>query len=86
MNNEIRVKYNILVEVIRQSLANVDVPVPIRDIEAEIMAEADLLGVPSHGVRMLPLLVHAIREGRATANPQLRVLRERAATCPTVNQ
>jgi LDH2 family malate/lactate/ureidoglycolate dehydrogenase len=81
MNNEIRVKYNILVEVIRQSLANVDVPVPIRDIEAEIMAEADLLGVPSHGVRMLPLLVHAIREGRATANPQLRVLRERAATC-----
>ena len=81
MNNEIRVKYNILVEVIRQALANVGVPVPIGDIEAEIMAEADLLGVSSHGVRMLPLLVHAIHEGRATANPQLKMLRERAATC-----
>jgi len=38
-------------------------------------------GRASHGVRMLPLLVRAIHEGRATANPQLKVLRERAATC-----
>jgi len=81
MNDEIRVKYETLVQIIRQTLANVGVSAPICDIEAQVMAEADLLGVPSHGVRMLPGLVQAIREGRVTANPQLRILRERAATC-----
>lgn len=81
MNDEIRVKYEKLVQIIRQTLTSVGVPAPICDIEAQVMAEADLLGVPSHGVRMLPGLVQAIREGRATANPQLRILRERAATC-----
>ncbi len=45
------------------------------------MAEADLLGVPSHGVRMLPSLVRGIREGRAKPDPQLTILRERAAVC-----
>jgi len=81
MSDEIRVKYETLVQIIRQTLANVGVPAPICDIEAQIMAEADLMGVPSHGVRMLPGLVQAIREGRATANPHLRILRDRAATC-----
>jgi LDH2 family malate/lactate/ureidoglycolate dehydrogenase len=57
------------------------VPSPIRDIEAEVTAEADLLGVPSHGVQMLPRLVKGIREGRAQPNPRLRIVRERGATC-----
>jgi len=82
MNDEIRIQYETLVRIIHQTLAKVGVPAPICDVEAEVMAEADLSGVPSHGVRMLPGLVRAIREGRATANPQLRILRERAAGLP----
>ncbi len=81
MPEEIRVEHETLVALIRQTLAGVGVPSPISEIEAEVMAEADLLGVPSHGVRMLPGLVQAIREGRATANPQVRVLRARLASC-----
>src|SRR5262249_24878166 len=50
-------------------------------IEAEVTAEADLHGVPSHGVRMLPEVVRAIREGRITANPQIKITRERPASC-----
>lgn len=45
------------------------------------MAEADLQGVPSHGVRMLPPLLAAIREQRITADPQTRLELDRGATC-----
>jgi LDH2 family malate/lactate/ureidoglycolate dehydrogenase len=81
MTDEIRIPYEKLVTVISDALAAVGVPSPVRDIEAQVTAEADLLGVPSHGIRMLPILVRGIREGRATANPQIKILRERAATC-----
>lgn len=81
MTNEIRVQYNALVESIGTALAAAGVPPPVRQVEAEIMAESDLLGVPSHGLRMLPGLVQGIRERRANPNPRLTVLRERAAVC-----
>jgi LDH2 family malate/lactate/ureidoglycolate dehydrogenase len=81
MSKEIRVKYQTLVATINQALATEGVPAPVRDVEAAVMAEADLLGVPSHGVRMLPGLIQALREGRATRDPRLRLERDRAATC-----
>jgi len=81
MSDEIRIEHQKLIALIAQTLASVGVPAPNRDIEAELMAEADLLGVPSHGVRMLPLIVRSIRDGKANPNPQIRILRERAATC-----
>ena len=81
MPDEIRIKHEHLVTLIAQTLASVGVPAPTRDIEAELMAEADLLGVPSHGIRMLPGLVRGIRDGKANPNPQIKILRERAATC-----
>ncbi|HEX9076097.1 MAG TPA: Ldh family oxidoreductase [Anaerolineae bacterium] len=81
MPNEIRIQHKQLIAVISETLAGVRVPSPVRDVEAEVMAEADLLGVPSHGVRMLPGLVQGIREGRANPNPPLEILRERAAVC-----
>jgi len=59
MPDEIRIKHETLVAFISQSLAAVGVPSPIREVEAEVMAEADLLGVPSHGVQMLTRLVKA---------------------------
>lgn len=80
MTDEIRIPHAKLVSIIRDTLSSLGVPSHICNIEAEVMAEADLLGVPSHGVRMLPGLVRGIREGRATANPQIKILRERAAT------
>ena len=81
MPNEIRIQHDRLIAVISETLAGVGVPSPVRDVEAEVMAEADLLGVPSHGVRMLPGLVQGIRGGRADPNPRLEILRERAAVC-----
>jgi LDH2 family malate/lactate/ureidoglycolate dehydrogenase len=81
MPDEIRIKHEQLIATIAQTLAGVGVPSPIREIEAQVMAEADLLGVPSHGIRMLPGLVRGIRAGKTNPNPQIKILRERAATC-----
>lgn len=81
MANEIRIQHAQLVGVIAKALADAGVPAPVRAIEAEVMAEADLLGVPSHGVRMLPGLVQGIGDGRVTANPQIKIIRERPAAC-----
>lgn len=81
MPDEIRIKHEKLIEIISQMLATVGVPESVRTVEAQVMAEADLLGVPSHGIRMLPGLVCGIREGKANPNPQIKIVRERAATC-----
>jgi LDH2 family malate/lactate/ureidoglycolate dehydrogenase len=70
-----------LVTLIAKTLADAGMSAPVCAVEAEVMAEADLCGVPSHGVRMLPALVQGIRDGRVTANPQLKITRERLATC-----
>jgi LDH2 family malate/lactate/ureidoglycolate dehydrogenase len=62
---------------IREVLGRAGVPPKVRRVEAEIMAEADLFGVPSHGVRMLPGLVRAIDDGRVSADPKIEILRDR---------
>lgn len=80
MPDEIRIKHEKLVALITQTLASVGVPAPIRDVEAQVMAEADLFGVPSHGIRMLPILVRGIRDGKVNPNPQIKIVRERPAT------
>src|SRR5512140_1079740 len=81
MPDEIRIQYPTLVAITRQTLVDAGVSSSICDVEAEVMAEADLLGVPSHGVRMLPGLLQGIREGRCNPDPRLRLVRERGATC-----
>ncbi len=81
MADTIRVKHETLVSLVTAALAQNGVPSPIREAEAEVMVEADLLGVPSHGVRMLPLLLQGFRDGRANPNPRLTLLRERGAIC-----
>lgn len=48
--------------------------------EARIMAEADLHGVPSHGVRMLPPLLTALRDGGVNPRPVWTTVRETLAT------
>jgi LDH2 family malate/lactate/ureidoglycolate dehydrogenase len=78
---ELRLTYQQLIDVIDVSLATVGVPASVREVEAEITAEADLLGVPSHGVSLVPPLMAAIRAGSIKASPQPSLLRDRGATC-----
>src|SRR5690606_23512277 len=62
-------------------LCNAGVPEKAAAIEAQIMAEADLLETPSHGVRMLPTLLKAIAAKRITPTPQINITRSFGATC-----
>lgn len=70
------VPYEILVKKIYARLMLAGIAHEHALIEAEIMAEADLLGVPSHGVRMLPPLLKALAEGRVNKNPQFNTVRQ----------
>jgi len=81
MADELRIPHHQLVQLIRAALAREGVPEEICEVEAEITAEADLFGVPSHGVRMVPGLLRAIRDGRVIPNPKVAVVRERPASC-----
>jgi LDH2 family malate/lactate/ureidoglycolate dehydrogenase len=81
MAKEFRIRHPDLVERIRQALAELGMAAPVCAVEAEVMAEADLLGVPSHGIRMLPGLMRGIRDGRVNPAPKTQITRERLATC-----
>ncbi len=81
MADEIRIGHRQLINAINEVLSAEGVSPEVREVEAEVMAEADLMGVPSHGVRMLPGLVRGIREGRAARAPRLRLVRDRSAVC-----
>jgi LDH2 family malate/lactate/ureidoglycolate dehydrogenase len=81
MTNQIRISLQTLVRTIECALAAEGVTPHMAEIEAEVIAEADLLGVPSHGVRVLPMLVRALREGRANPTPHWQIVRDHAAAC-----
>src|SRR5215469_5409773 len=80
MVNELRVQHERLKEIIRAALSGASVSTEVGQVEAEVMAEADLQGVPSHGVRMLPGLLCGIRDGRVNPRPEPRLVRERKGT------
>jgi LDH2 family malate/lactate/ureidoglycolate dehydrogenase len=63
------------------ALAREGAPPRVREVEAALMTEAELHGVPSHGLLMLPRLIAGVRAGRARLDPRLRVVRDTAATC-----
>ncbi len=81
MSNDIRVEHRALVGMIEKALAAEGVPDEARRLEAELTADADLMGVPSHGVRTLPLLIRSIRAGTVNPAPHPRLLRDNLATC-----
>ena len=81
MAKEIRILHARLVDAVVKALVGAGVPSRVAAMEAEIMVEADLCGVPSHGVRMLPELLRGLKDGRVTANPQTKIIRERPASC-----
>lgn len=76
-----RIPYDRLCNAVQSALQVHGVAEHIAHTEARIMAEADLHGVPSHGVRMLPPLLRGLDEGRAKAQPNLRFTREFGAIC-----
>ena len=76
MSDTTTVPYDLLVKKIADRLILAGIAPEQAQIEAEIMSEADLLGVPSHGVRMLPPLLKALSEGRVTINPQFNYVRQ----------
>ena len=66
---------------VTEALAREGVPPHVREVEAELMVEAELHGVPSHGLLMLPRLIAGLKARRANPDPHLRVLRESGAVC-----
>lgn len=77
----LRVRHAALRETIRRALVAQGVGASIAQVESQIMSEADLMGTPSHGVRMLAGLLQALRAGRVNPSPHVRLTREFAATC-----
>ncbi|RYY02532.1 MAG: Ldh family oxidoreductase [Gammaproteobacteria bacterium] len=76
-----RIDYEKLCELVSSRLQQAGVPAERAKIEARIMAEADLLEVPSHGVRMLPGLIAALTEARVAPAPELKIVRDLGAIC-----
>ena len=76
-----RVPHPALVDMIRLALAAAGAPEAVYAVEADVMAEADLMGTPSHGVRMLPGLLKAIKSGMVHASPQIKMRHDHAAVC-----
>lgn len=61
-------------------LQKVGVPRDQAEIIAEIVVEADLRGVESHGLLRLPAYIHRVQAGLMTAVTELKTVRERGAT------
>lgn len=71
-----RIDHATLVHHVQSALEGVGVPASIAALEAQIMVEADLHETPSHGVRMLPPLLNALKLGKACANPHIQTLKK----------
>jgi LDH2 family malate/lactate/ureidoglycolate dehydrogenase len=78
---EQRFGYHQLCSALAQAIVAAGVAAEPAEVEAAIMVEADLQGVPSHGVRMLPGLLRGLADGRVNRNPDIRLLHEFAAVC-----
>lgn len=61
-------------------LQKVGVPPDQAATVAEIVVEADLRGVESHGLLRLPAYIHRVQAGLMTAVTELKTVRERGAT------
>lgn len=81
MPDEFRISFADLVQVIKSTLAQAGLASPVVQVESDLMAEADLHGVPSHGVRMLPGLLRGMRERRVNFSPNVHAIRQQGACC-----
>ena len=65
---------------ISQVFETVDVPASDASILGELITEADLRGIDTHGVFRLPLYVRRIKAGGINVRPNIRVVAEQAST------
>lgn len=77
--SSIRFPLEALSSVVQAALEKEGVPPAIASVEAQLAIDADLQGVPSHGLSRLPLLLRGLRDGRTKAVPEIRLLRSKAA-------
>jgi LDH2 family malate/lactate/ureidoglycolate dehydrogenase len=75
-----RITYQDLVRFIGQVLSAAGVPDQAARIEAEITAEVDLAGVHSHGLKLLPATIQAIRKGEVNPDPRLETVVDNGAS------
>ncbi|MFC3667414.1 Ldh family oxidoreductase [Uliginosibacterium paludis] len=80
MPSSLRIPYPALCDLLAAALTKAGLSAACAATEARIMAEADLLGVPSHGIRMLPPLLTAMAEGRVNPSAHWQIERETLAT------
>ncbi len=78
--NTVLVPVDVLRETCERILQKVGVPEDQARITAEVIVEADLRGVGSHGVLRLPAYVHRVQAGLMTADTRIKVIQERGAT------
>jgi L-2-hydroxycarboxylate dehydrogenase (NAD+) len=64
----------------RRVLSAAGIPTADAGTVAQLMVEADLRGSDTHGVIRLPLYVRRLKAGGITTRPNIRVVRERAAS------
>ena len=76
---EITVEANAFRDYATQIFARSGIPDADARLVADSLIEADLRGVHSHGVLMIPGYVANIRQGRVNRNPKIRIVRESAA-------
>jgi LDH2 family malate/lactate/ureidoglycolate dehydrogenase len=64
----------------KRLLEKAGVPINQAETIAEVIVEADLRGIESHGILRLPAYVHRVMAGTMTADTELKVLKERGAS------
>ena len=79
-SDEIRVDFGRLRYFIASAFETLGMPAADARTVAALMAEADLQGSEGHGVLRLPQYVKRIRSGGVNLHPQIRIVKERAAT------
>lgn len=79
VNNEVLVSGDELLETVRKALAKVDVRQDVAEHVAQGLVWTSLRGIDSHGVRLLPHYVEAVKKGRITPAPDTRFTQQAPA-------
>src|SRR5512139_855230 len=75
-----RISADILKQACERLLVKAAVPADQAAVIAQIVVEADLRGIESHGVLRLPAYIRKVRAGTMTANTETKILRDRGAS------
>jgi len=81
MPRSLRFDYQGLVASLQATLEASGIPRDIAAMEAELAVEADVQGVPSHGITRLPVLIQGVKEGRCHPAPAVTLTRDKGAIC-----